>query len=159
MANVETLRAIKRYHPKILILAADWQTHRDSIVELAKSINFIKQMLSGSRIVLLEPLPRWSPSLDQQLMRLHISPSRRVDLVVSDLPGMTTTDNLIKHSAEYLRINYILSSKLACHHYVCPAILRSKGSATPSVYDDAHLTETGLKFYALRILKQINELK
>ena len=159
VANVETLRAIQKYHPKILVLAADWQTHKDSIVELAKSIKFIKQMLSGTRIVLLGPLPRWSPSLDQQLMRLHISPSRRIDLVVSNVPEMAATDDLIMHTAENLRINYILPSKLACHNYVCPAILISKGSATPSAYDDAHLTETGSEFYALKILKQIKELK
>jgi hypothetical protein len=157
-ANLATLRVMKRYHPGILILVADWQSHNDLIGELPKSIKLITQRLSGTRIILIGPLPRWSPSLEQQLMRLHISPSKRIDLVVSDVPEMAATDELIKHTAENLRINYILPSELACNNYVCPAILNNNGSATPSVYDDAHLTETGSEFYALKILKQIKEL-
>lgn len=63
MTNVETLRAIKMYHPKFLVPTADWQSLEDIVVKLTKSMKIVTQELSSTRIVALGSLPHGSPSL------------------------------------------------------------------------------------------------
>ena len=159
-ANRRLLNSLRKRPPSLLILEADWQSHSKEIKpNLFNSIKSIQKALPTSRILLLGSLPRWSPSLAQQILRLKISPTSDLNLVVSDPFGMKSADKSIKEIADKLNLDAIILSQVICKNYSCPAILNIGGVRMPTVYDDAHLTEAGSQYYGKEIIKILRSLR
>ena len=154
--NRETVAALGKQKPKLLIIFASWESYSDDWSvgslhgsALAKSIQLARD--AGVRkILLLGPAPRFSPTLPAALFQ-NWRVSRRAALPHRLQLGQDSAQNLttqLSNLADGLGIAYLAPMKVFCDdHSGCLTVV--PGTKTDLVtWDHAHLTTPGATYLA-----------
>lgn len=150
---------IKTLRPNTVILAHDWpqSTAEKALDGLAKTVNFLREN-GAVNIVLVGPVPHWTPTLQTVLMRrLMISHSLTAeDFRIKDglVPEIEDLDVDLRSLAEANRVNYVSPYRALCDDVGCLAVMSAPHEVLTS-FDNAHLTPEASKFVVEEAKTQI----
>jgi peptidoglycan/LPS O-acetylase OafA/YrhL len=142
--------------PLRVVLHAHWRAYvdQDPVANIAKTVAVIRKALPTAEIVVVGPVPQWSPSLPGYLVRRQIGLDREQRVETPLLRELVLIDKALGAEVVQLGARYFSAIEALCSEGRCLAIVNFNGELTPLVWDYGHLTAGGAAFLAKRLLTQ-----
>jgi peptidoglycan/LPS O-acetylase OafA/YrhL len=149
--NDKVLTLARELQPDVVLLHGTWEKHLDNVAE---TVVALKQQ-TRARVVVLGPLPFWSRSVPNEVLRYYLMHHA---LVPPRLAGAARADsqydNLMRAKLVPLGAEFISAREEMCNAEGC--LIRVGDSAGDIIISDqAHLTEKGSAFFIGAIIDRI----
>ena len=152
--NQFTLDVIAKHHPRLVVLAARWDTD-DDLANLEQSVVALRK-IGATRIALVGPSPSWKddlPRLVFSFYRKHraIPPQWMPDC---NFEATIKADKVFSEVAQRLGLEYVSFSDVLYSSAGCP-LRTSQSSKDIMMFDGDHLTVSGSSYVAPFIWQQM----
>ena len=155
--NDFVIRKIEALKPKVVILAAQWwEVSTDDLHMLDGTIARVKQA-GVERIVLVGPVPVWSPSLPKLLLSFYeTNIPRRLPDRMRGASLQSGIEKKLRAIAAKDDVRFVSAIDVFCQKNEC---LTKTGDAAKDivVWDSAHLTDAGSYLLAKRLYATISD--
>ena len=155
------LAAIREQRPEIVFMASRWSMYQprdDMVASVSTTVGALKAM-GVRRVVVVGPVPHWSPSLAKALARDMRSFKRDQPPLYPTgglQPAEFKLDPILREAASKGGAEYVSPMTLLCTpQRQCRAWVDEQRKDTLMAFDNAHLTVEGSEFLAKRMLEQI----
>jgi peptidoglycan/LPS O-acetylase OafA/YrhL len=154
-SNTYARQAIERLKPSVLVLAQAADHETKDWLEIAR---YAKQ--AGVRhVVLIGPLPQWTPALPQRIVAQHWGATSD-DLMVPANPAILNTDRIMRERFAANRdLTYVSLVSELCSGGACRATIPGERRLNLIAVDYGHLSPDGALFVGRTVLaKPLSEI-
>lgn len=138
--------------PKTIILHANWllYDYLKPVVNLVKTLKYIKKWSPNSRIILVGGVPQYEPSLPTYMVNRHIDLLDNAKALSPTYDKISLLDEQIRHVGSEFGALFFSSLDSFCDSDNCLVAERYNGVLMPTAWDDAHLTSAGSVYLATK---------
>lgn len=154
--NEFVLAQIGRLRPNELILTADWldYSRHDRLDVLEATINAVHQLAPEVKILIIGPVPRWSPSLPAMMVKKGRTLTLQQRLNSSFLPELLAADSDLNEAAMRTGARFVSAMSQMCDASGCEVVTDYDGHPALIAWDQGHSTEAGAKLLSERVIAQ-----
>jgi len=136
---------IQQTRPGHIILHANWVDYDkiDLLLQLEKTIAFIRQAAPQARITIVGPVPQWPPSLPAYIAKKHLRLDEVELLFSPKFAELEQMDEKLAKLAATNQVGFLSSLRALCQDSRCQATIASEGKKVLTMWDYGHLTREG----------------
>ncbi len=150
--NQRALRELRKRPPRIVMLSARWSFYNEHSLNVVKELErLIGEVAAlGSKVILVGPIPEWSPKLPQKVFRPAFQNGGRVPKRMEDetFGKISELDRDMAALSARMGIGYVSLVHLLCENNQCRTTVPDGESDALIAWDSAHLTLPGSKWIA-----------